>query len=71
MSHARAMLKPCLTPFSFSFNGGFSFSSTLRRAVLPTDMTSSSVLNSQFFVSIFNLTQKLALVTPFGRISSW
>ncbi|KKM98939.1 hypothetical protein LCGC14_1152780 [marine sediment metagenome] len=60
MSYARAMLEPCLTPFSFSFNGGFSFSSTLRRAVLPTDMTRSSVINSQFFASISNLAQKLA-----------
>ena len=60
MSHARAMLESCLTPFSFSFNGGFNFSLTLRRAVLPTDMTRSSVINSQFFASVFNLTQKLA-----------
>jgi hypothetical protein len=37
---------------------------TLRRAVLHRDLLSSSVLNSQFFVLIFNLTKKLALVTP-------
>ena len=36
-----------------------------RCAVLHTDMTSSSVINSQFFASIFNLTQKLARVTPY------
>ncbi len=39
---------------------------TLRRAVLPTDLTSSSVIDSQFFVSISDLTKKLALVA-----SSW
>jgi hypothetical protein len=37
---------------------------SVRRAVLHTDILSSSVSNSQFFVSISNLTQKLALVTP-------
>ena len=60
MSHARVMVEPCLTPFNFSFNGNGGFSSTLRRAVLPTDLTTSTNVNSQFFASIFNLAQKLA-----------
>ncbi len=71
MSQARANVEPTMTPFSFSFNGGFSFSLTLRRAVLHRDLLNRSSVYSQFFVSISNLTQKLALVTPFGRISSW
>ncbi len=50
MSHARAMLEPCLTPFSFSFNGGFS--STMRSSVLHTDLLSRTNVNSQFFASI-------------------
>ncbi len=64
MSHARAMLEPCLTPAcalgggGYSFNHGFNF--TLRHSVLPTDLLSSSVINSQFFASIFDLAQKLA-----------
>ena len=32
----------------------------LRRAVLHTDLLSSTNVNSQFFASIFNLAQKLA-----------
>jgi hypothetical protein len=33
-------------------------------AVLPRDLLSSRVINSQFSVSIFDLTKKLALVAP-------
>ena len=33
----------------------------LRGSVFPTDLLSSSVLNSQFFASICDLAQKLAL----------
>jgi hypothetical protein len=33
----------------------------MRSSVLPMDLLSSTNVNSQFFASIFNRTQKLAL----------
>ena len=41
---------------------------SMRDSVLPMDMLSSSVLNSQFLAPIFNLAQKLAAMAPFGGL---
>ena len=62
------MLKPFLTPYITITGTGTGTGRAVRCAVLHMDMLSSTVINSQFFISIFNLTKKL--VTPsWGCIS--
>ncbi len=56
LTHRVGASRPVPNPYPFPLPPEL-----LRSSVLPTDMTRSSVLNSQFFASIFDLAQKLAL----------